>query len=50
VNQTLQTMKDITDNKKVIPPGSAVQLSDGRQILLSEEDGGRLIQVQLVQC
>ena len=50
VNQTLQGMKDITDNKKVITPGATVQLTDGRQILLSEEDGGRLIQVQLVQC
>jgi hypothetical protein len=50
VNQALQTMKDITDNKKNIALGSAVQLTDGRQILLSEEDGGRLIQVQLVQC
>ena len=50
VNQTLQGMKDITDNKKSIAPGAAVQLTDGRQILLSEEDGGRLVQVQLVQC
>ena len=50
VNQTLQNMKDITDNKKHIAPNSAVQLTDGRQILLSEDEGGRLIQVQLVQC
>lgn len=50
VNQTLQGMKDITDNKKVVALGTAVQLTDGRQILLSEEDGGRLVQVQLVQC
>ncbi|OQA84438.1 MAG: serine/threonine-protein kinase [Lentisphaerae bacterium ADurb.Bin242] len=50
VNKTLQTMKDITDNGKPIVPDGAVQLTDGRQILLSEEDGGRLIQVQMVQC
>ena len=50
VNQTSQTMKDITDNKKLIARNAAVRLTDGRQILLSEEDGGRLIQVQLVQC
>lgn len=50
VNQNLQGMKDITDNKKPVAPGAAVQLTDGRQILLSEEDGGRLVQVQLVQC
>lgn len=50
VNQSLQSMKDITDGKKLISPNTAVQLTDGRQILLSEEQGGRLIQVQLVQC
>ena len=50
VNQTLQSMRDITDGKKAIAPNSTVQLTDGRQILLSEEQGGRLIQVQLVQC
>jgi serine/threonine protein kinase len=50
VNQTLQTMKDITDNKKTVAPGATVQLTNGRQLLLSEEEGGRLIQVQLVQC
>jgi len=51
VNQSLQGMKDVTDpQKKVIPPGGNVQLTDGRRILLSEEDGGRLIQIQLVQC
>jgi DNA-binding helix-hairpin-helix protein with protein kinase domain len=50
VNQTLQTMKDITDNKKAVAPGATVQLTDHRQLLLSEEEGGRLLQVQLVQC
>jgi len=50
VNQTLQSMKDITDNKKTVAPNEKVQLTDGRQILLSEEEGGRLIQVQLVRC
>jgi hypothetical protein len=50
VNETLQGMKDITDNKKSVAPGVAVQLTDGRQILLSDEEGGRLIQVQLVKC
>jgi len=50
VNQTLHSMKDITDNKKAIAPNAPVQLTDGRQILLSEEEGGRLIQVQLVEC
>jgi hypothetical protein len=42
-------MKDITDNKKIIKPNEHIQLTEGRQILLSEDEGGRLIQVQLVQ-
>ena len=50
VNQALQNMQDITDNKRLVAPGVPVQLTDGRQILLAEEEGGRLIQVQLVQC
>ena len=50
VNQTLQSMQDITDNKKPVAPGVTVQLTDGRQILLSAEEGGRLLLVQLVQC
>jgi len=49
-NQTLNSMKDITDSKRSVAPGEAIQLTDGRQILLSEEEGGRLIQVQLVRC
>ena len=49
-NETLQGMKDITNGGKVIGLGDIVQLTEGRQILLSAEDGGRLIQVQLVQC
>ena len=50
VNQALDSMKDVTDDKKPIAHGENIQLTDGRQILLSEEEGGRLIQVQLVQC
>lgn len=49
-NEALQGMKDVTDGGKTIKPGEIVQLSEGRQILLSNDDGGRLIQVQLVQC
>ncbi len=43
-------MKDITGGGKLVGIGEIVQLTEGRQILLSEENGGRLIQVQLVQC
>jgi serine/threonine protein kinase len=50
VNQTLPTMVDVTDDKKLIAPKEMIKLTDGRQILLSEEEGGRLVQVQLVSC
>lgn len=49
-NQTIPGMKDLANGGKIVGPGEILQLSEGRQILLSEEDGGRLIQVQLVQC
>ena len=49
-NESLAGMKDITGGGKLVGIGEIVQLTEGRQILLSEENGGRLIQVQLVQC
>jgi serine/threonine protein kinase len=48
VNQTLSAMKDVSANKPV-PLGSALELVDGQQILLSPDDGGRLLQVQMVK-
>lgn len=47
VNQSLPHMKDVTGKKDIVP-GSHVVLEDGKQLLLSPEDGGRLIQVQMV--
>jgi hypothetical protein len=47
VNQTLADLRDITAGKSV-PVGQALELSDGQQILLSSEEGGRLVQVQMV--
>ncbi len=47
INRRLTSMKDIT-GKKEIKIGDYVSLTDGRQILLSGEDGGRLVVVQLV--
>ena len=41
-------MYDATD-KKPVPVGGYVELTDGRQILLSKEPGGRLVVVQLVK-
>jgi len=46
VNQGLSGMKDVTEQKE-IPPGSMVELTDGKKILLSSEEGGRLIYVTL---
>jgi serine/threonine protein kinase len=48
VNQRLADLEDKTEGKK-IPFKQAVELTDGKQILLSKEDGGRLIIVQLVK-
>lgn len=47
VNRSLTNMKDIT-NQMDIPIGGHVELTDGKQILLSSEQGGRLAVVQLV--
>jgi hypothetical protein len=47
VNQRLHDLEDKTENKK-IPLNQAVELTDGKQILLSKEEGGRLVIVQLV--
>jgi serine/threonine protein kinase len=49
INQRLPALKDLTENKE-IPIGSMVELIDGKQLLLSPEDGGRLVQVQMVSA
>jgi len=46
-NQTLPALKDLT-NKREIPRGEKVELVDGLQLLLSPEENGRLLQVQMV--
>ena len=47
INRRLPDMYDVTD-KKAIPIGQYVALTDGRQVLLDKSQGGRLIVVQLV--
>ncbi|MDR1103605.1 MAG: kinase, partial [Tannerella sp.] len=47
INQRLPDLEDKTEGKK-IPAGQPVALTDGKQILLSKEDGGRLVIVQIV--
>ncbi len=47
INRRLTSMYD-KDNDMKIEIGQAVELTEGKKILLSKEDGGRLIIVQLV--
>ncbi len=47
INRRLPDMKDL-DADRVVPLGESVELKDNQKILLSKEDGGRLIIVQLV--
>jgi serine/threonine protein kinase len=47
VNQTLTSLKDVTEDKE-ISVGEMVELTDKKQLLLSKEEGGRLVIVTLV--
>lgn len=48
VNQTLPGLKDITSGEEEpIPPGSHVILENNQKLLLSPEDGGRLVHVRI---
>ena len=50
INRRLPGMWDVTEpTKRQIKVGEYVELTEGRKILLSTEDGGRLIVVQLVK-
>lgn len=42
VNQQLTSLKDLTEDKE-IPIGSMVELTDGKRLLLSREEGGRVV-------
>jgi serine/threonine protein kinase len=46
VNQTLDSLKDLTDDKE-IPIGTMVEITDGKRLLLSGEDGGRIVVVTM---
>lgn len=48
VNQRLPKMKDLTSNKN-IAINSMVDITDGKKLLLSDEDGGRVVLVQMVK-
>jgi serine/threonine protein kinase len=46
VNQTLTTLVDKTENKD-IAIGEMVELTNGKQLLLSKEDGGRVVVITM---
>lgn len=49
VNEGLPDLMD-ADSKTAVPMGSKIELTDGKKILLSREEGGRLVVVQMVSC
>ncbi|MDB5197324.1 MAG: putative protein kinase, partial [Flaviaesturariibacter sp.] len=46
VNQRLTTLKDLTEGKEV-PPNTMVDITDGKRLLLSAEEGGRVVVVTM---
>jgi serine/threonine protein kinase len=46
VNEKLTSLKDVSEDKE-IPVGSMVELSEGKRLLLSKEEGGRIVIVSI---
>lgn len=46
VNQSLKGMKDLTENK-IVEINTMVELTDGKKILLTNEEGGRLLYITI---
>lgn len=46
VNEKLTSLKDVTEDKE-IPIGSMVEISDGKKLLLSKEEGGRVVIISI---
>ena len=46
VNQKLTSLKDLTNDKE-IPVGTMVDLIDGSKLLLSNEEGGRVVVITM---
>lgn len=46
INQKLSSLKDLTDDKE-IPIGTMVEITDGKRLLLSREDGGRVVLITM---
>ena len=47
VNQRLSSLKDVIEDK-VVPIGSMVELNECEKLLLSKEEGGRVVAISLV--
>jgi hypothetical protein len=46
VNQKLTSLKDLTEDKE-IPVNTMVDLTDGKKLLLSKEEGGRVVMITI---
>jgi serine/threonine protein kinase len=46
VNEKLSTLKDLTDDQ-LIPTGKSIELNEGRRILLSNGEGGRVVIISI---
>ncbi len=46
VNERLSTLKDVSEGKD-IPIGSMIELTDGKKLLLSKDDGGRVVIISI---
>jgi serine/threonine protein kinase len=46
VNEKLSSLKDVTEDKE-IPIGSMVQITDGKKLLFSKEEGGRVALISI---
>jgi serine/threonine protein kinase len=49
VNQKLTSLKDLTEDKE-IPIGQMVELTDGKKLLLSREEGGRVVIITMANA
>jgi hypothetical protein len=46
VNERLKSLKDVTEDKEV-PIGSMVEIIDGKKLLLTKEEGGRVVTISI---
>lgn len=46
VNEKLTTLKDLTEDKE-IPVGEMVEITEGKKLLLSNEEGGRVVTISI---